>query len=443
MMNNDAPRTVLRGQVLSFTDDPFIVDSSMAYHHISDGIVFLKDGLIEAVGDAAELSPKITDADIVHDHSDKLIMAGFVDTHVHYSQLGIIGSYGTQLIEWLNTYTFPEEGKFQDMEYARIAAKTFVDQCLINGISTASIYCTVHEQSVDALFEATDAINMRMLAGKVLMDRHAPDYLMDTPEAAYDQSKALIERWHEKNRSLYSITPRFAPTSTHEQLEVVTTLMRENPTTWMQTHTSENKAEMAWVAELFPDCPDYVGVYEKYDLLGPKTVLGHAIHLSEREWAVLSESNTALSHCPTSNLFIGSGFFDFTEAQSKKPPVRFGLGTDVGGGSSFSMFHTMKAAYEVAQVHGNNLDAFQAFYMATLGGAKSLGLDDRIGNLKTGLEADLVVIDFNSTPLIRHRMQTVENLHEALFAQMTLADDRAIDATYISGKCYRDAKPVT
>ena len=436
-MNSSASRTVLRGQVLSFIDDPFIVDSSMAYRHFSEGVVILRDGLIEAVGNAADLSEQITDADEVHDHGDNLIMAGFIDTHVHYPQIGIIGSYGTQLIEWLNTYTFPEEGRFDDAEYAREAANTFVDQCLINGISTASVFCTVHEQSVDALFEATDRIGMRMLAGKVLMDRNAPDFLTDTPETAYDQSKALIERWHEHNRCLYAITPRFAPTSTHEQLEIVRTLMREHPTAWMQTHTSENKGEIAWVAELFPDCPDYIGVYEKYDMLGPRSVLGHAIHLSEREWAVLSESETAVSHCPTSNLFIGSGFFDFTRPQSMERPVRFGLGTDVGGGSSFSMFQTMKTAYEVAQVHGNNLDAFQAFYMATTGGARSLGLDGQIGNLKAGLEADLVVIDLQSTPLIRHRMQRVETLQEALFAQMTLADDRAIAATYVNGVCHK------
>ena len=433
-MKTSAPRTVLRGQVLSFLADPFIVDGSTAYRHITDGIVFIKDGIIEAVGSAADLSHQISETDEIHDHGDKLIMAGFVDTHVHYSQLGIIGSYGTQLIEWLNTYTFPEEGKFADMDYARATANTYVDQCLRNGITTSSVFCTVHEQSVDALFEATDSINMRMLAGKVLMDRNAPDFLTDTPQTAYDQSKALIERWHNKNRNLYSITPRFAPTSTHEQLEIVTALMCEHPDAWMQTHTSENKAEMAWVAELFPDCPDYIGVYEKYDMLGPKSLMGHAIHLSERELAVLSESDTAISHCPTSNLFIGSGFFDYTLAQAAKRPIRVGLGTDVGGGSSFSMFVTMKTAYEIAQVHGNNLNAFQAFYMATLGGAKSLGLDDRIGNVEAGLEADLMVIDLQSTPLIRHRMANLESLHEALFAQMTLADDRAIAATYIAGR---------
>jgi guanine deaminase len=432
-MTDSTRRTVLRGQVLGFTADPFVVDSSTAYRHISDGVVFLQDGLIEAVGSAGDLAARITDADEVHDYGDSLIMAGFVDTHVHYSQLGIIASYGTQLIEWLNTYTFPEEGKFSDLDYARNAAKVFIEQCLANGISTASVFCTTHEQSVDALFDASDAINMRMLAGKVLMDRNAPDFLMDTPQNAYDQSKALIERWHGKNRSLYAITPRFAPTSSHEQLEVVTALMREHPGVYMQTHSSENKAEIAWVKELFPDCPDYIGVYEKYDLLGPRSILGHAIHLSDREWAVLSESNTAVSHCPTSNLFIGSGFFDFTRPQGMASPVRFGLGTDVGGGSSFSMFDTMKTAYEVAQVHGNNLNAFQLFYMATQGGARSLGLEDRIGNLDAGLEADLVVIDLESTPLIKHRMQTVKTLHEALFAQMTLADDRAIQATYING----------
>jgi guanine deaminase len=432
-MTNSPGRTILRGQTLAFNADPFIVDGPEAYSHTENGMVFLRDGKIEAVGSASELTPRIEEADTVHDHGDKLIMAGFVDTHVHYPQLGIIGSWGTQLIDWLNTYTFPEEARFGDADHARATAKAFVNQCLANGISTASVFCTVHEQSVDALFSETDALGMRMLAGKVLMDRNAPDNLMDTAQQAHDQSSGLIERWHRRNRSLYSITPRFAPTSTPAQLDVVASLMKQHPTVYMQTHTSENKGEIAWVAELFPDCPDYIGVYEKFDMLGPQSILGHAIHVSDREWAVLAESNTAVAHCPSSNLFIGSGFFDYTRAFATNPPVRVGLATDVGGGSSFSMFVTMKMAYEVGQVHGHNLNAFQAFYMASAGGARALGLGDRIGNLKKGLEADLVVIDLQSTELIRHRMQTVENLHEALFAQMTLADDRAIAATYING----------
>ncbi len=433
-MTTSSQRTVLRGQVLSFSDDPFVTDPTTAHRHIADGVVFLKDGLVEAVGSAAELRSQIDATDIVHDYGDSLIMAGFVDTHVHYSQLGIVGSYGTQLIDWLNNYTFPEEGKFSDPEYARLTAAAFVDQCLSNGISTSAVFCTVHEQSVDALFEATDAINMRMLAGKVLMDRHAPDFLLDSPQTAYDQSQALIGRWHEKNRCLYAVTPRFAPTSTPEQLDVVATLMAQTPSVYMQTHASENHDEIAWVAELFPDSADYIGVYEKHGLLGPRSVLGHGIHLSDREWAILSETGTAIAHCPSSNLFLGSGYFDFARTLQKTPAVRFGLGTDIGGGSSFSMFQTMKMAYEVAQFHGNNLNAFQAFYMATLGGAAALGLGDRIGNLEVGYEADLVVIDLQSTPLIRHRMQTIESLHDALFAQLTLADDRAITATYIHGR---------
>jgi guanine deaminase len=440
-MNTPSPRTVLCGQVLSFTDDPFIVEAENCYRHISKGMVFIRDGKIEKVGQAADLKSLIEETDTVHDHGDKLIMAGFVDTHVHYPQVGIIGSYGTQLIEWLNTYTFPEEGRFGDKNYALETAKFFVNQCLTNGISTASVFCTIHEQSVDALFEVTDALDMRMLAGKVLMDRNAPDFLTDTPQSAYDQSKALIEHWHERNRCLYAITPRFAPTSSEAQLDVVSTLMRENPTAYMQTHASENEGEMAWVAELFPDCPDYIGVYEKYGMLGPQSMLGHAIHVSDREWAVLSESGTSVAHCPTSNLFIGSGFFDFTRAGAENPAVRVGLGTDVGGGTSFSMFATMKTAYEVAQVHNNNLNAFQAFYMATLGGARSLNLGDRIGNLAEGYEADLIVIDLQSTDLIRHRMRSVEDLHEVLFAQMTLADDRAITATYINGRQHTPETP--
>lgn len=423
----------LRGQVLRFKADPFMVGPDEAVEFFADGLVVMADGLIQSVGAADLLLPDLAeDIDITH-YRDDLIMAGFVDAHVHYPQTEIIASYGSQLIDWLNKYTFPAELKFSDEDYAAASARLFVQECFRNGVTTAAVYCTVHPQSVDAFFNVTQAYNLRMIAGKVLMDRNAPEGLCDTAEAAYEQSKALIERWHGKGRALYAITPRFAPTSSPAQLEAAGTLWREHPGTYMQTHVSENREEIEWVKKLYPKSKDYLGVYEDYGLLGPRMILGHGIYLSDREKAVVAETGSAIAHCPTSNLFIGSGLFDMEAAQGGSSKMLTGLATDVGGGSSFSMFHTMKAAYEVAQLKGYSLNPIAAYYLASLGSAKALYLDDKIGNLSPGFEADLIVVDLNSTPLIRERMKHVENLSEVLFVQMILADDRAIKATYVNG----------
>lgn len=423
----------LRGQVLRFKADPFMVGPNEAVDFFADGLVVMADGLIQSVGAADLLLPDLAeDIDITH-YRDDLIMAGFVDAHVHYPQTEIIASYGSQLIEWLNKYTFPAELKFSDEDYATASARLFVQECFRNGVTTAAVYCTVHPQSVDAFFNVTQAYNLRMIAGKVLMDRNAPEGLCDTAEAAYEQSKALIERWHGKGRALYAITPRFAPTSSPAQLEAAGTLWREHPGTYMQTHVSENREEIEWVKKLYPKSKDYLGVYEDYGLLGPRMILGHGIYLSDREKAVVAETGSAIAHCPTSNLFIGSGLFDMEAAQGGSSKMLTGLATDVGGGSSFSMFHTMKAAYEVAQLKGYSLNPIAAYYLASLGSAKALYLDDKIGNLSPGFEADLIVVDLNSTPLIQERMKHVENLSEVLFVQMILADDRAIKATYVNG----------
>jgi len=423
----------LRGQVLRFKADPFVAGPEQAVEFFADGLVVMADGLIQEVGVADQLLQDLPDDLNITHYRDDLIMAGFVDAHVHYPQTEVIASYGSQLIEWLNKYTFPAELKFSDREYAKAAAQFFVQECFRNGVTTASVYCTVHPHSVDAFFEATQAYNLRMIAGKVLMDRNAPEGLCDTAEKAYDDSKALIERWHGKGRALYAITPRFAPTSSPAQLEAASTLWQEHSGTYMQTHVSENKAEIEWAKKLYPNSKDYLGVYEEYGLLGPRMILGHGIYLSEREKAVIAETGSAIAHCPTSNLFIGSGLFDMEAAQDSASKMLTGLASDVGGGSSFSMFHTMKAAYEVAQLKGYSLNPISAYYLASLGSAKALYLDDKIGNLAPGFEADLIVIDLNSTPLIRERMKHAESLSEALFVQMILADDRAIKATYVNG----------
>ncbi len=423
---------ILRGRTLSFVDDPFSVGADNAVRHEWDGAVLIRDGAIDAVGPANDIIARAPDVP-VESHGDKLLMAGFIDCHAHYPQTSVIASYGTQLLEWLETYTFPAENRFSDPDVARSAAETFLDECIRNGTTTACVYGTVHEGSADAFFEAAAARNMRMAGGKVAMDRHAPEFLVDTAQSAYDASKALIGRWHGKGRAHYAITPRFAPTSTPEQLEALGALWREVPDVLVQTHLSENTNEIAWVRELFPECPDYLGVYEKFGLLGPGAIFGHAIHLEPREIGVLRDSGSGIAHCPTSNTFIGSGLFDMAGLRDNAAPLPVGLATDVGGGSSFSMFSTMRTAYEIAQLRGYALHPAKAYWLATVGSAEVMRLDDRIGNLTPGRDADIIALDLRSTPVIAQRVATAESLWEELFAQMILADDRAVSAVYIAG----------
>ena len=428
-----AENLVLKGQTLSFADDPFLVGPEAAVEHYSDGAVWMHDGLIRGVGPAMEILDTATGATVV-DYGDYLITAGFVDCHAHYPQLPIIASYGEHLLAWLEKYTFPIERRFNDPGHARAAADLFLDECLRNGITTSSVYATVHSSSVDAFFEAATERNLRMACGKVLMDRNAPEELCDTAESGYEQSKALIGKWPQVDRCVYAITPRFAPTSTPAQLEAAGELWKEHPDALVQTHLSENAKEITWVAELFPEAPDYFGVYEHFGLTGPGAIFGHAIHLTEREQAALRQSGSAIAHCPTSNTFIGSGLFDMAGLREGAQPVIVGLATDVAGGSSMSMFDVMRTAYEISQLRGYSLHPAKAWYLASVGSAKAMQLDDRIGNLAPGFEADVTVIDLVSTPLIEQRMAGADTLWDALFAQMILADDRAIRATYAQGR---------
>jgi guanine deaminase len=400
----------------------------------SDGAVVIEAGRIVATGTATSVLAAEPALPVVAYGSAHLITAGFVDAHAHYPQTRIIASYGKQLIDWLNTYTFPAELAFADPARASADADLYLDECLRNGITTASVYCTVHEASADAIFAAAARRGLRMAAGKVLMDRNAPAGLTDTAQSGYDASARLIARWHGKDRLRYVISPRFAPTSTPEQLEAAGALWRANPGTLMQTHMSENLDEIAWVARLFPDVPDYLAVYERHGLTGPGANFGHCIHLSPRERARLAETRSGISHCPTSNLFIGSGLFDLAGLAAVQPRSPIGLATDVGGGSSFSMFSTMRAAYEIAQLRGVSLHPATAWHLATLGSARVLRLDDRIGNLAAGYDADIVVLDLNSRPLLAARMAQARSIADVLFAQMILADDRAVHAVYVGGK---------
>ncbi|MHA1527784.1 MAG: guanine deaminase [Alphaproteobacteria bacterium] len=432
---------ILRGKLLRFAGDPFEIGAEAALTYDEDGALAMRDGMIVDVGPAGTVLTDHPDARVTN-VGKRLIAPGFVDCHVHYPQTGIIASHGTQLLDWLNTYTFPEESRFGDMAYAQAAARAYFDEQLRNGVTSACSFCTTHSQSVDAYFEEAARRGVRAVGGKVMMDRNAPETLRDTAQSAYDDSKALIAKWHGVGRALYAVTPRFAPTSTEAQLEAAGTLWAEHPGCVMQTHLSENGNEIVWVGELFPDCADYFGVYEKYGLIGARAIFGHAIHLTPREVERLAETGAAVAHCPTSNQFLGSGECDVTGLRGRG--VNVGLATDVGGGSSFSMFHTMKAAYEVAQRRGVSLSPVHLWWLATQGAARALGLGDRIGNLGLGLEADAVVLDLRSTPILRHRMARAESTAEALFAQIVLADDRAVAATLSGGKVvYHGDKSLT
>jgi guanine deaminase len=430
-----APTHAIRGPALAFTGDAFAsgVESTMRYE--SDAIVGMAGGKITQFGPAGAVRPQLPSGTHIEEYGrDSLILPGFIDCHVHYPQTQIIGAYGEQLLDWLEKYTFVAEQQFADAIHARAVAEIFLDECLRNGTTTVATFCTVHAHSVDAFFEAASARGMRTIAGKCLMDRNAPEALRDTAQRGDDESKALIERWHGKGRASYAITPRFAPTSTPEQMELAGALWKAHPGTYLQSHISENRAEVAWARQIFPERTGYLDVYDYYGQLGPRAIYGHGIWLTDAELARLHESGTAIAHCPTSNMFLGSGLFDLRKAKQHERPIRVGLATDVGAGTTLSMLRTMGAAYQVAQLGGGSLSAAQALYLATRGAAQALYLDDRIGSLAVGMEADMIVLDLRSTPLIDFRMRHCASLEEALFVQMTMADSRAIRATYVAGR---------
>jgi len=427
-----APRAI-RGHIVTTVADPFLVGDDPAIVEYADGLVVVENGLITAVGAYTDLASSLAPDAVVDDHRGRIISAGFIDTHVHYVQTGIIGAFGAQLIDWLNTYTFVEEQHFADKAHAAAVASVFFDALLRNGTTTALTFAAVYPASVDAFFEESVRRGTRMVGGKVLMDRNAPDALLDTPETAYSDSTELIRRWHGTGRNLYAVTPRFAPTSTPAQLEAAATLLRENPGTLMHTHVSENLGEIAWVRSLFPEADGYLDVYDRAGLLQPGAVLAHGVHLTAHERMRIVETGSAVSHCPTSNLFLGSGLFHIHQAKNPHHDMKVGLGTDIGAGTSFSILSTMNEAYKVAQLTQYPLDAAKMFYLATLGGAQALGLDDRIGSIEVGKEADLVVLDPAATELLAFRSARVTSLEEQLFVLATMGDDRTVATTYIAG----------
>ena len=423
---------LLRGPLIHCLAEPDKQEQAVEY--LDDALLHIEDGHIVACGNYQALAQGYSAAQLqaVEQHADKLMVPGFVDCHIHYPQTEMIAAYGTQLLEWLNTYTFPVEAQFGDLQKSRQVAEVFLQELLRNGTTTALVFCTVHPESVEGFFQVAQARNLRMIAGKVLMDRHAPPELLDTPQSGYEQSQQLINTWHGVDRLQYAITPRFAPTSSAEQLQLAGQLLAQNPGVYMHTHLSENKQEVAWVEELFPQAESYLDVYDQAGLLGPRSVFAHGIHLCDSQCQRLAETGSAIAHCPTSNLFIGSGLFPLRELQQFD--INIGMGTDVGGGSSFSMLQTLSEAYKIQQLQQVNLSPEQAFYMATLGGAKALDLDDKIGNFALGKEADFLLLDMQATPLLKFRSQYCKNWRETLFALQTLGDDRVIAETNILGQ---------
>ena len=419
-----------RGGVLHFNDDPAFAGDSHHWHE--DGLLVVDGDRIAAAGDHAALAATLPPDAQVHDLRGKLIMPGFIDTHIHYPQSDMIASPAPGLLPWLETYTFPTERKFQDPEHAGDVARFFLDELARNGTTTAMVYCTVHPESVDAFFTESSRRNVRMVAGKVMMDRHAPPFLCDTAEGGARDSEALIRRWHNKGRQLYALTPRFAPTSTEAQLELTGDLARAYPDTFIQSHVAENTDEIAWVKALYPAARSYLDVYDRHGLLRERAIYGHCIYLDDTDRARMAETGAAAALCPTSNLFLGSGLFDFAAADRAR--MQLSLATDVGGGTSFSMLRTMNEVYKVARMGGAYLPALRMFYLATLGGARSLRLEGAIGNFMPGNEADFVVLDPKCTPLLARRTGHAESLEELLFALALLGDDRAVSATYCAGK---------
>jgi guanine deaminase len=434
-----ANETIIRGRLLAFLREPRGVDDKASYLYEEDGALLVRDGKITARGDYASVSRKAGKGAAVIDHRPHLLLPGFIDAHVHYPQMQVIASYGAELLEWLNEYTFPEEARFRDAQHGRRISRLFLDELIRHGTTTAAVYCSVHKSSAEAFFAEAHERDMLMIAGKVMMDRNAPDGVTDTPQSGYDDTKALIEEWHGKGRQNYAITPRFAITSSPEQMEMAEALVREFPDCHMQTHLSENHDEIAFTQELYPWSKDYTEIYDHYGLLGKKSLFGHCIHLSEREADALSESGSVAVFCPTSNLFLGSGLFDYQRYRKRDKPLRIASATDVGGGTNYSMLRTMDEGYKVIALNGEKLNPLASFWQITRGNAEALSIGDRVGSLEVGGDADIVVLNSSATPAMRLRMERTGTLTEELFLLQTLGDDRAAVEVYVAGRAAKSS----
>jgi guanine deaminase len=425
---------LVRGRLLSFRREPQALDDDGSYIYVEDGGLLMDNGIIAGMGEFADiLSAAPADVEVI-DHRPHLIMPGFIDTHLHFPQMQIVGSYAGSLLEWLNTFTFVEEQRFVDAAHSARIAVRFFDELIRHGTTTAVAYCSVHKVSADMFFAEALRRDMRMVGGKVMMDRNAPEGLRDTPQQGYDETKAVIADWHGKGRNHVAISPRFAITSTPEQMEMSQALAREYPELHIQTHLSENLAEVAYACELYPNARDYTDIYARYGLLGPKSLFGHCVHLSDREADAMSESGSVAVFCPTSNMFLGSGLFGLKRMTKREKAVRVSVATDIGGGTSYSMLRALDEGYKVLQLQGERMTPFESFYRMTLGNADALGLADRIGTLAVGSDADVVVLNANATPASALKMEVVRNLADELFLMQTMGDDRTIAETYVAGK---------
>jgi guanine deaminase len=425
---------LLRGRTLTFLREPLSADDHGSFRYEEDGGLLIRDGVIAGLGPFETLRRQAGESVGVVDHRPHLLLPGFIDAHVHMPQMQVIASYGAELLDWLNNYTFPEETKFRDAQHARRIARLFLDEMVRHGTTTVAAYCSVHKQSAEAFFEESHGRNMLNIAGKVMMDRNAPEDLRDTPQSSYDDTKALIAAWHDRGRQRYAITPRFAITSTPEQMEMAGALAREHPDCHVQTHLSENHAEIRWTAELYPDARDYTDVYARYGLLGPKSLIGHCIHLSEREADAMSDAGAVAVFCPTSNLFLGSGLFDYHRYRGRGKPLKVAIASDVGGGTNYCMLRTMDEGYKVIALQGEKLNPLASFWQLTRGNAEALSIADRVGTLDEGTDADIVVLDARATPGMALRMETAQTLAEELFLLQTIGDDRAVSEVYVAGR---------
>ncbi|RYY27408.1 MAG: guanine deaminase [Sphingomonadales bacterium] len=405
-----------RAEILSVPEDGDI-------RHFEDGLLVVEDGIIVSCGAYAETAHPV-------DQLPGIVVPGFVDAHVHYPQTERIASHGEQLLQWLERHIFPAEQAFADRGHADAIAAFFLDELLKNGTTSALVFATVHAASVDALFEAALTRDMRITSGKVLMDMGPPG-LCDSVSSGRAETEALIARWRGRGRLGYAVTPRFAVTSTDAQLADAGAILAAHPDILMHTHLSENMGEIAAVGERFRDARDYLDVYDRFGLVGDRSVFAHCVHMSDRAMARMAEAGAAIAFCPTSNLFLGSGLFDF--AQRDRHGVKLGIGTDIGAGTSFSMLHTLGEAYKVCQLRECSLDPFRALHFATAGGARAMGIADKVGGLLPGQEADFIVLDPAATPLLARRTAGA-SLHDRLFALQVLGDDRAIAATYLRGR---------
>lgn len=437
MTSSDRPssaRALIRGRVLSFKRRPTGVGDRDAITYVEDGVVVVEGGKVIEIAGAADLARLRGDGTAEYDFAGKLILPGFIDTHIHFPQTQVIASYGERLLEWLTKYTFPAEARYGDLELAAAHARFFIDELIRNGTTTAVAYGSVHKVSAEALLAESERRGTQMFVGKTAMDRNAPADLVDSAESAHDDTLDLIRTWHRRGRQRVVITPRFAITSTPAQLETLGSLAKAHPDCLVQTHLSENLAEVDEVRRLFPERADYLDVYDHYGLVGRNSLMGHAIHLTPREVARMSETGAVAVFCPTSNLFIGSGLFDYKGLEGGPNPVRIALATDVGGGTSYSMIETAAEAYKVMQLNHQRLSALEAFHLMTRGNAEAISAPE-IGRIEPGAMADLVVLDSAATPAMAHRLEASSgDLEEELFILMTLGGSQSITEVFVAGQ---------